>query len=104
MAQMAVDATFAAFGKAATYKSPPGERVVSVDCTVILNSEDRALNFGSTNAIARGDVIEVRKSELDKPLRDGVFTIAATGEKLTVKSDAKTEDPERLVYSCTVSR
>jgi len=95
---LAVDAVFAAFGKAATY-TPPGGGAATA-CTVIKDARDREPSGFSGRPILQGTVIEVRKSEIAAPAKGGAFVVGA--ENLVIKSDPEAEDPDRLVWTCTV--
>lgn len=97
LAQMAIDASYAEFGEDAIYRPPPGQAGADIDCRVIINSEDRDLNFGDTRALARGNVIEVRASEVASPVKAGVFLIG--DEAYAIASQPKSEDPERLTFT-----
>jgi hypothetical protein len=99
--QIAVDASFAVWGKAATYVPPGGG--VPTPCTVIRNVRDREMTGFSGRPIMRGTIIEVRKSEVGAPARGGVFTFAEDGTAFAIISDPEAQDPERLVWTCTVA-
>lgn len=98
-AALAVSASFATFGKRATYTPPGGGTAFA--CRVIQSSQDRQLGGLGGRPILRGDTLEVRASEVT-PARDGQFVLAATGETFTVLDDPRTEDHDRLVWLCTV--
>jgi hypothetical protein len=100
--QIAVDATFAVWGKAATYV-PPGGIGVPTPCTVIRNVRDREMTGFNGRPIMRGTIIEVRKSEVGTPARGGAFTFADDGASFTIISDPQAQDPDRLVWTCTVA-
>ena len=99
--QIAVDATFAVWGKAATYVPPGGG--VPTPCTVIRNARDREMTGFNGRPIMTGTVIEVRKSEVGAPARGGVFTFADNGAAFAIISDPQAQVPERLVWTCTVA-
>jgi hypothetical protein len=99
--QIAVDASFAVWGKAATYVPPGGG--VPTPCTVIRNVRDREMTGLSGRPIMQGTVIEVRKAEIGAPARGGVFTFADDGAAFAIISDPQAQDPERLVWTCTVA-
>jgi hypothetical protein len=99
--QIAVDASFAVWGKAATYVSPAGG--TPTPCTVIRNVRDRQLSNLNGRPIMQGTVIEVRKSEVGAPARGGIFTFADDGAAFAIISDPEAQDPERLVWICTVA-
>lgn len=95
----AIDTLFgdANLGVAATYTPPSGPIISGI--RVIHARQDRELQtFGQP--FMRGDVIEVRASDVANPQKDGVFTIA--GETFTIASDPMMDDPDRLVWKCTV--
>jgi hypothetical protein len=48
----------------------------------------------------QGAVIEVRRSEVAAPGKGGTFTI--DGSSFSVASDPESNDPDRLVWTCTV--
>lgn len=106
-AGLAVDASFAAFGKAATYTPPGG---VAADCIVIRNSPDAVAPFGDGSALMQTNTIEVRKSEIAAPVKGGVFVPGAivdgvfvpATEELEVIADPQVLDPDRLVWTCRV--
>jgi hypothetical protein len=95
--QLAVDATFDAFGKVASY-TPTGGTAVA--CTVIKDSEDRFLSGFEGKPMLGGTVIEVRATEVAAPAKAGTFLVDAV--TYTIADDPQTADPERLVWRCTV--
>lgn len=107
-ATVAVDATYRAFGKAASY-TPPGGSAVS-PITVIQDQRDLDLSGFSGRPMMQGDVIEVRKSEVAAPVAGGVFVpgVLVSGvfvpgaTSYTIVGDPKSEDPDRLVWTCVV--
>lgn len=101
LAQMAVNASFAMHGRDAIY-TPPGEDMASVPCRVIFGRQDAEVGGMTGRPVARGGVVNVRKDEIEAPVRRGTFVIDG-GTTLTVASDPKTEDDERLVWTMTVS-
>jgi hypothetical protein len=98
LAALAINAVFAGRGRAASY-TPPGGAAVA--CVVIYDAGDReaASTFG--RPFMRTGIIRVRKSELATPAKGGVFTVGA--ETLTVQSDPRSDDAERLVWVMTVT-
>ena len=103
LGQLAVDQVFALYGAEASYMPPGGG--TAIDCAVIRNQADRDLAGGLTGfsrPIVAGVTIEVRASEIAQPQRAGVFVIA--GQNYQISEDPKTEDPDRLVWTCTVGR
>lgn len=103
-AAAALDAQYAEFAEAATYVPPGGGS--GIPCHVIPDRSDRTLDLGGFGGGGRpmleGITLEVRKSELAVPAKNGVFTITATGEALKVLDDPKSADPDRLEWSMTV--
>lgn len=99
-AQRTVDSVFKEHGREALYTPPTG---VAVACTVIRNSADQAIDFGSGRPVAAGDIIEVRKSEVLAPKRGGTFTMSVGGDVVRIMDDARSEDPDRLVWVMTVA-
>jgi hypothetical protein len=98
--QIAVDASFAVWGKAATYVPPGGG--APIPCTVIRDVRDRAMSGLKGRPVMEGVVIEVRRSEIAAPARGGTFII--DGSSFSIESDPESDDPERLVWNCTVRR
>jgi|SRR5581483_362837 len=98
--KLAVDSSFAMWGKDATYTAPGSGSPLA--CRVILREKDEeATDFGlSGRPVTRGRVIEVRASEIATPARDGVFNVGANA--LKVVSDPRADDDERLVWILTV--
>lgn len=70
-AGLAVDASFAAFGKAATY-TPPGGGTATL-CTVLLLKPENLGPHGDATPLAGHKIIEVRQSEVAQPLGAGSF-------------------------------
>jgi len=108
-ATIAIDATFAQFGKPATYGN------TNIPCTVIIDRADANVKLGSgmdSSLFAEGDVIEVRISEIaTAPARQTVFTVNIADPAATpvfadyaVQADAKSIDPDRLVWTCSVTQ
>lgn len=101
-AELAVNASFAAIGngKAATYTPPAGG--IALACSIIIERADRTivgLNVG--RPMSEGIIIEVRRSQIAAPVKAGTFETAA--ERFTILHDPQTLDPDRLVWTCTVS-
>lgn len=92
----AVDVTFAAFGKDASYVASGGGSPTA--CRVILNNADQDIKFGTGFQFAEGLSIEVRSSEIAAPARGGKFTVAAVDH--LILDDPQSDDPERLVWKC----
>jgi hypothetical protein len=95
-ASLATDTAFETMGTPGSYTPPGGP---AIPCLVIPNQGDRKVPGFSGQPIAEGHTFDVRASEVT-PVRDGVFTI--DGEELTVLGDPVTNDPDRLVWTCTV--
>jgi hypothetical protein len=101
LAQMAVDASFAVHGRTAAYTAP-GEGSEPVSCRVLPGRADATVGgLVAGRPIVAGGLLSVRKSEIAAPARGGVFAIDG-GESLTVASDPKADDDERLVWTMTV--
>ena len=100
-ADLAVDQTFATFGRAASYRPPEvGGRVA---CTIIRISPDVSIGAAlTTRAVARSLVFEVRACEIRRPVREGIFTVG--NEDYRVTADPKAEDPDNRVWSCVVTK
>jgi hypothetical protein len=106
----ALDAIFddANFGRAARYTPPGG---IPVACRVIKNTRDREPSVGFGRPVLQGTVIEVRKSEVSNPVQGGVFVpgdiiggvFVPGDETFVIQGDPTSEDPDRLVWTCTVS-
>lgn len=95
--QMVVDAWFRQWGKAASYLPPGGPLVPSL--LVIRRNADQVLGLGHGAALIEGRVLEVRRTEIEAPLRGSVFTMIAGGEVLTVIDDPQTHDDLRKVWT-----
>jgi hypothetical protein len=96
--QLAVDASFAAWGKGATYLSPGGG--ISIPCTVIRDLRDREMNGLTGRPFLQRMLIEVRSSEVAAPAKGGTFIV--DGSSFSIEGDPESGDPERLVWRCTV--
>ena len=99
LAVLAVNAVFAGRGQAASYTPPGGG--AAIPCVVIYDAGDRdaASTFG--RPFMRAGIIRVRKSELAAPAKGGTFNVDA--QTLTVQSDPRADDAERLVWAMTVT-
>jgi hypothetical protein len=97
--QIAVDATFAVWGKAAIYAPPGGEAPIS--CIAIRHIGDRRITGLSGRPVMSGAIIEVRRSEVAAPAKGGIFTFIENGAAFQVVSDPEAADPERLVWACS---
>lgn len=96
LAALAIDPNFEIWGLAASYTPPGGGSPVA--CLVIRKSPDQEIEVG--RGFMRGDMIEVRKSEIAAPAKGGTFTLGA--EVLKVLDDPRSEDACRLVWKMTV--
>jgi hypothetical protein len=99
LAALAINAVFSARGRAATYTPPGGGS--STPCTVIDDSRDRQAVGGLGRPVMRGNVLQVRISEIAAPAKGGTFTIDS--ETFKIVGDPITEDSGRLIWSCTVT-
>jgi hypothetical protein len=100
LAALAINAAFAARGRAAAYTPPGGGS--PIPCIVINDAGDCQAVGGLGRPILRGNILKVRKSEIPTPARGGTFAIDG-GETLKVASDPENVDAERLVWSFTVT-
>ena len=96
--QIVVDASFAVWGRLATYASPDGG--VPTPCSVIRNLRDREMTGLNGRPLMQGTVIEVRRSEVAAPAKGGIFIV--DGASFSIESDPESNDPDRLVWVCTV--
>ena len=96
--QIAVDASFAVWGKAATYVPPGGG--APIHCTVIRDLRDREMSGLNGRPFLQRMLIEVRSSEVPAPAKGGTFIV--NGSSYSIESDPESDDPERLVWRCTV--
>ena len=94
VSQVAVDATFAAFGIDAVYTRTV-RRPVSV--RVIARRPDTIVGFGETPIHAETAIFELRASEVANP-RPGDQLIV-DGQTFVVQGEPEQKDPERLVWS-----
>jgi hypothetical protein len=99
LAVLVVNAVFAGRGRAAGYTPPTGG--AAVPCVVIYDAADREAASTLGRPFMRAGIIRVRKSELAAPAKGGVFTVGA--QTLTVQSDPRADDAERLVWVMTVT-
>lgn len=101
--QPSVDAGFDAFGVPASYTPPTGP---DITCTVIADNRDRDLSSDYGRQVMQGRVIEVRVSELPAPVNGGAFALldddGNTIETVSIQGDPICDDPDRLVWRCTV--
>jgi hypothetical protein len=97
--QIAVDASFVVWGKAASYVPPGGG--APVPCTVIRDVRDRAVSGLKGRPVMQGAVIEVRRAEIAVPAKGGTFII--DGSSFSIEGDPESDDPERLVWICSVT-
>jgi hypothetical protein len=92
-AQAVIDATFAEFGHAATYTPPGGS---AIPCTVIVDLRDAGMRPDDGRPIAGQMTIEVRKTEIAAPEKDGVF--AFDDNSVTVMNRPMLGDEEGLTW------
>ncbi|MFC3693414.1 head-tail joining protein [Chenggangzhangella methanolivorans] len=101
LADLAVDAAFV-LGAPASYRAPltPG----GAACKVMVFSPDADLDIGSSRVSVTTMRIDVRVSEIEKPLRDGSFDLLdATGavtQSYRIIGDPKREDALRRIWTC----
>src|SRR3954470_23918401 len=96
--QLTVDASFAVWGKAATYLPSGGG--VAIPCMVIRDFRDREMDGLNGRPFLQRMLIEVRSSEVAAPAKGGTFIV--DGSSFSIESDPESGDPERLVWRCTV--
>jgi hypothetical protein len=102
LARLAIDPGFDLYGRPAVYRPPERDR--ETPCTIMFNAPDATLAGPvNTRTFAPAIVIEVRKSEIAQPKRNGIFAMAESPEEFKIASDPKCEDPERLIWSMTVT-
>lgn len=94
---IAIDPVFRLFGKTGTYRPPGGGP--AVPCTLILDKRDREMQ-AIGQPMMQGTVIEVRAAEVAAPTNAGTFVIGSS--TYTIDGDPITDDPDRLVWVCTV--
>jgi hypothetical protein len=93
----AVDATFAAFGRDATY-TPAGGEPITV--RVIAGRPDTITDFGDTRIHAETASFEVQASEVGAPTPGDALTV--DGEGFVIQGEPERRDPDRLVWSVDV--
>jgi hypothetical protein len=113
IAQLVIDATYAQFGTDAKYYPPPGEVGSPTLCRLITDIQDQDISLGNTRGFARGNIAEVRVSEIPQPIKGGYFVTGLIvagvfvpgNDRYTVASDPKTPDGdvERLVLQFTAT-
>ena len=81
VAQLAVDDTYAEFGREATYTPPGGG--AGIPCTVIVDLRDIGSRPDDGHPIAGQMTIEVRRSEIAAPAKDGTFAFTAASGNIT---------------------
>jgi hypothetical protein len=89
VAQVAIDATFAAFGRAAVHNG-------STAVTIIVDLRDAGSRPDDGRPIAGQITIEVRKSDVAAPVHGDTFSF--DGRTMTVKSRPWLDDEEGLVW------
>src|SRR5262245_38782326 len=93
-AQRVIDSVFRDQGADALYTSPQGGGAVG--CVVIVRAEDA--DVGTRGAMMQRTVLEVRKTEIASPARNGSFAVTSgvfAGVTFKVMSDPKIEDGDR---------
>ena len=75
-AKRAIDAVFEHLGVAATYTPPGGG--AGTACTILLDKRDPESRQGEGRPQAGIVTIEVRKSEIALPAKNGVFAVGAS--------------------------
>lgn len=102
IAQQALDAIFVLRGKAASY-TPPGDGAVPVPCIVMREQADAEIGVG--RQFMRVNVIDVRRTEVATPAKNGTFTLIEGGTVLKVKDDPHSppDDVDALLWRMTVA-
>lgn len=97
----AMAAQFSEHGDPAVYTPPGGGTPVA--CTVVRDQIDSELGIG--RQFTRADVIDVRRSELALPEKDGTFAITG-GDTFKVIDDARSpeDDVDGLLWRMTVRK
>ncbi|MFD1330715.1 hypothetical protein ACFQ4O_01740 [Methylopila musalis] len=98
LADMAVASAFDALGAAATYRAPGAAD--ALPCRVILKSGDQEIEPGAARLNVGSGMLDVRLSEVARPVRGGLFTLGA--DIWRVMGDPRREDPLRRVWTCPV--
>lgn len=96
MSQETVDAIFNTFGVEATYTSPLG---ASTTVSVIIDTSDGELIYGTGKLTARRSQIEVRVTELAQIEKGGTFSSDEWDIDYKVNSIPEKRDPDRLVWT-----
>jgi hypothetical protein len=96
--QLAIDTTFRAFGKAATYTPPGGGTPVA--CSIVLDKRDPDQRPDEGRPLAGVLVLEVRASEVAAPAARGTFLVGA--KTYTVANRPERSDPEGLAWTMWV--
>ena len=94
-ARRAIDAVFEHLGIAATY-TPPGGGAAIV-CMILLDKRDPESRQGEGRPQAGIVAIEVRKSEIALPAKNGMFAVGATD--YTVLDRPMAGDPDGLTWT-----
>jgi hypothetical protein len=94
-ARRAIDAVFEHLGVAATY-APPGGGAITA-CTILLDKREPESQHGEGRPQAGIVTIEVRKSEIALPAKNGVF--AVNGTNYTVLDRPLANDPDGLIWT-----
>jgi hypothetical protein len=78
-----------------------------VPVRVIHDSPDQMMNYGNSRAVAQGDVIEVRKSEIATPKEGDIVSILDDEGEIVDTFDimgTPVADDLRLVWTCEAKR
>jgi hypothetical protein len=94
-AKRAIDVVFEHFGVIASYTPPGGGPGTA--CTLLLDRRDPESQQGEGRPQAGIVAIEVRKSEIALPAKNGVFAVGATN--YTVLDRALAGDPDGLTWT-----
>jgi len=95
--EVAVDATFVAFGIDATYTPAGGE---AVGVRVIARRPDAIVGFVETHIHAETATFEVRASEIASPRPGDQLTLG--GEIFVIQGEPERRDLDRLVWTLDV--
>jgi len=93
-----LDRTYRTFGQAAIYVPPSGN---PISCTIIIDAADDIAGIGEMSLIGAQRKVEVRKSEVDAPVKGGEFVF--DGQTLRIVAAPHVTDPLSAVWSCLCS-
>jgi hypothetical protein len=94
--QIDVDASFAVWGRAATYVPPGGGTPIA--CTVIVRNLNKDHPEFSGRPIKQGHAVEVRLSELASPAAGGRFMVGTAS--YVIVGQPALDAPDNLVWTC----